>query len=167
MLRPVLALLLPALLGLAACAHDAAAANPEGAAPPCPYASANDGTQSYELLCHDPITMKARVKHILIGWKDLATATHPVDPRAAERSYAGAQALARDLLGQLRGGAAIEPLMARYSEDPGSAQSGLAYDVTPDAGLVSEFKALSLRLKPGEAGIVKSNFGLHVIQRVQ
>lgn len=33
--------------------------------------------------------------------------------------------------------------------------------------LVSPFKALSLRLNVGEVGVVKSTFGLHVIQRVR
>ena len=133
----------------------------------CPYASANDGTQSYDILCSDPIATHVKVKHILIGWKDMSTSTQrPMDPRAAQRTYADAQKLARDLLQQLNSGAAIEPLMAKYSEDPGSAQSGAAYDASPDAGLVSEFKALSLRLKVGQAGVVKSQFGLHVIQRV-
>ena len=151
-----------ALLALGACAH----ATPPPAAAPCPYAQAHDGTQSYEILCTDPIAVHVKVKHILIGWAALAAPEHPVDPRAAARTKPQAQALARQLLAELRAGAPIEPLMARYSEDPGSARSGIAYDVSPGAQLVSPFKSLSLRLHPGEAGIVESAFGLHVIQRV-
>ncbi|MBS2029320.1 MAG: peptidylprolyl isomerase [Deltaproteobacteria bacterium] len=154
--------ILVGLLAISACAHDAT--TPDGSAA-CPYASANDGTQSYEILCTDPIATHVRVKHILIGWKDLPTG-RPLDARAQGRTYAEAQQLARDLLQQVRSGAAIEPLMAKYSEDPGSAQSGVAYEASPDASLVSEFKALSLRLKVGDSGIVKSQFGLHVIKRV-
>lgn len=154
------ALLLTLLL---ACAHGpkkAEAYEP----PPCPFADANDGTQSYELLCREPLANQVRVKHILIGWDALATPEHP---RAVSRTYPEAQQLARDLLKTLRAGTPIEPLMAKYSEDPGSAASGRAYDVSPSAALVWPFKSLSLRLNVGEAGIVKSDFGLHVIQRVK
>lgn len=130
----------------------------------CPYQDAKDGTQSYDILCREPLVNHASVKHILIGWDALAK---PDQPRPVSRSYEEAQALARELLGKLKAGEAIEPLMAEYSEDPGSAQSGIAYDVSPSAALVGPFKALSLRLNVGEAGIVKSDFGLHVIQRVK
>lgn len=156
-------LVLATLLLAPACAHEASSTFAE---PPCPYASANDGTQSYDLLCRDPVARQVKVKHILIGWKDLAKPGQPMDPRAEQRTYPEAQALARELLKQLRGGAPIEPLMDKYSEDPGSAHNGMAYDASPDAQLVSPFKALAVRLHVGEAGIVQSNYGLHVIQRV-
>ena len=67
---------------------------------------------------------------------------------------------------KIQKGAKIEALMAELSEDPGSAKSGEGYDVTPDAGLVPPFKNLGLRLNPGEVGVVKSEFGIHIIQRV-
>jgi hypothetical protein len=161
--RPLrlLALALPLVF---ACAHEPATTPAKNEPVPCPYADANDGTQSYDILCREPVANHVSVKHILIGWKELSTPDHP---RPTERSYEEAQQLARDLLQKLRGGEAIEPLMSQYSEDPGSASGGTAYDVTPGAGLILQFKSLSLRLNVGEAGIVKSAFGLHVIQRVQ
>jgi parvulin-like peptidyl-prolyl isomerase len=57
--------------------------------------------------------------------------------------------------------------MKELSEDPGSAASGESYDVTPTAGLVPPFKNLSLRLNKNEVGIVKTQFGIHIIQRVE
>ena len=39
--------------------------------------------------------------------------------------------------------------------------------MTPDAGLVEPFKNLSLRLKVGEVGVVKTQFGIHIIQRTE
>ena len=57
--------------------------------------------------------------------------------------------------------------MKELSEDPGSAASGNSYDVTPDAGLVQPFKDLGLRLKVGEIGAVKTQFGIHIIQRTE
>jgi len=57
--------------------------------------------------------------------------------------------------------------MTELSEDSGSAKTGISYDVTPDAGLVPPFKNLSLRLKLNEVGVVKTDFGIHIIQRVE
>jgi hypothetical protein len=159
--------LVVAALLLAACAHEPASQATDGGAAWCPYEEAKDGTQSYDTLCREPIANKVTVKHILIGWKELRTADHPREGPAAERTYAEAQELARQLLEKLRGGAAIEPLMAEFSEDPGSAKTGREYEVSPGSGMVSVFKSLSLRLNVGEAGIVKSEFGLHVIRRVK
>lgn len=161
----VLALLAP--LWLLACATGHSKAQTQWKPDPCPSGIENDGVQSYDLVCREPVANHTRVKHILIGWKDLATPEHAVDPRAAARTYAQARELAQALLAKLRGGEAIEPLMKEYSEDPGSAQSGEAFDVRPDAALVFPFKALGLRLNVGEAGIIQSTFGLHVMQRVE
>ena len=69
------------------------------------------------------------------------------------------------IVDSLKGGEKIEGLMTSLSEDPGSAKSGEAYPVTPDAGLVEPFKNLSLRLKAGEVGAVKTDFGIHIVQR--
>jgi parvulin-like peptidyl-prolyl isomerase len=76
-------------------------------------------------------------------------------------------ALATDLLAQVRRGEPIEPLMMQYSQDPGSAQSGKAYEVRPDSNFVQEFKDLSLRLELNEAGLVLTSHGWHIIKRVK
>jgi hypothetical protein len=102
---------------------------------------------SNEIMARDAQTMHAVVKHILV---DVARKD---------------QAL--DILRRLRAGEAIEPLMKQFSQDPGSAASGESYDVTPSAKLVFEFKRLGLRLRVGEAGLVKSEFGWHVMKRIE
>jgi parvulin-like peptidyl-prolyl isomerase len=124
--------------------------------------------QSNDILARDAVTKASKVKHILISWKDLGDAFggHQ-DPRAQARSRAEADALAAKLLDRVRGGEAIEPLMAEFSEDPGSSASGDAYDVSPAAQFVFEFKRLSLRLNVGEAGLVLTEFGWHIIKRVE
>lgn len=121
--------------------------------------------QSNDILGRDARTNRAKVKHILIGWRD--PDRDEQDPRAAARSRAQADQLAQSLLGRVRAGEAIEPLMVEFSEDPGSNSTGEAYEATPDAGLVFPFKRLSLRLDLGEAGLVLSDFGWHVIKRVE
>ncbi|MGE5181880.1 MAG: peptidylprolyl isomerase [Acidobacteriota bacterium] len=127
-------------------------------APPPP-----DPLESVDILKREPATQKAKVKHILLGW----TEVHAEDERGKKRSRADLEKLVKGTVAKLKGGAKIEPLMKQLSEDPGSAQNGQSYDVTPDAGLVPPFKNLSLRLKVGEVGVVKTEFGIHIIQRVE
>ena len=122
-----------------------------------------DTLESTDILKREPATQKAKVKHILLGW----TEVHAEDERGKKRTRAELEKLVKATVGKLKGGAKIEPLMAELSEDPGSAKSGTSYDATPDAGLVAPFKNLSLRLKVGEVGVVKTDFGIHIIQRVE
>ena len=119
--------------------------------------------QSNDVLAREAQANRTMVKHILIGWKDL----DDPDPRAAERTREQADALATSLLERLRKGEDIEPLMAEFSEDPGSAESGQSYEVTPAEPLALDFKRLGLRLKLNEAGLVLTQFGWHVMKRVE
>ncbi len=121
-----------------------------------------DVLESADILKREPTTKSAKVKHILLGWKEV----HAEDERGKNRDRAALEKLVKETVKKLQGGAKIEPLMTELSEDPGSAKSGESYDVTPDAGLVPPFKNLSLRLKSGEVGVVKTDFGIHIIQRV-
>ena len=121
-----------------------------------------------DIMAREPVTKVAVVKHILIGWKELAPNYRgPVDPRALKRTKAEADKEARKLLGDVRDGLDMDTLMREYSEDAGSAKSGGTYTATPDASLVPPFKNLSLRLEVGEAEMVQSKYGWHVIKRVQ
>lgn len=121
---------------------------------------------SQEILNREPVANTAIVKHILIGWKDLADAYQGhVDPRAAKRSKHDAEEEVKTLVGQLQGGADFDTLMKSTSEDPSSA-AGHIFTVTPGAQLVIEFRQLALRLKPGELGVVQSDYGFHIMKRV-
>ncbi len=131
--------------------------------PPPPPPPTPDALDSKDILARQPVTQKAKVKHILLGW----TEVHADDPRGASRSRADLEKLVADTVAKLKKGAPIEPLMKELSEDPGSAQSGDSYDVSPDAQLVEPFKNLSLRLNVGEVGVVKTQFGIHIIKRVE
>jgi parvulin-like peptidyl-prolyl isomerase len=122
-----------------------------------------DKLESAAVLARKPATDKADVKHILLGW----TEVHAEDPRGTKRTRAELEALVKKTVAALQKGAKIEPLMTELSEDPGSAKSGESYPVTPDAGLVQPFKDLSLRLNLNEVGVVKTDFGIHIIQRVK
>ena len=117
---------------------------------------------SKEILKREPVANRAEVKHILIGWGDNAR-----DPRAQKRTKADAEKLVTELVGQIKGGASFEELMKAHSEDPGSNRSLTAYKVDTEAQLVIEFKTISLKLSVDEIGVVESDFGFHIIKRVQ
>jgi len=119
---------------------------------------------SGDILAREPVANLAQVKHILISWKDIESAS---DPRAQKRTKQEAETLVRSLVTQLKAGADFDMLMKQHSEDPGSASSGRAYAVSPDAQLVIEFKQLGLRLNVAEVGVVQSDFGFHIIKRVE
>lgn len=122
---------------------------------------------SADILAREPLANTATVKHILISWKDLADAFGGrLDPRAEKRSKADAEAEVRSIVKQLQDGADFEAMMKTHSEDTGSALSGRAFTVTPDAQLVIEFRQLSLRLRVGEIGVCQSDFGFHIIKRI-
>lgn len=133
--------------------------------------SANDPTPqaseviSSDILAREPLANSAMVKHILIGWNDGSDG--PKDERAKKRTKKDAEELVKSLMTQLKGGADFDALMKQYSEDPGSAGSGRAYAVAPDAQLVIEFKQLGLRLKVGEVGVVQSDYGFHIMKRTE
>lgn len=123
-----------------------------------------DALESLAIMKRTTTAAKVKVKHILLGWK----ASNSGDPRAMARTRPQLEKLVKATLAKLaKKGTKIEPLMTELSEDPGSANTGDSYDVTPEAGLVKPFLDLSLRLKLNEVGVVKTQFGIHIIKRVE
>jgi peptidyl-prolyl cis-trans isomerase D len=118
---------------------------------------------SADILSREPVANNAQVKHILIGWQGMDGS----DDRAKKRTKVDAETLVKSLMTQIGAGADFVMLMKQHSEDPGSASSARAYPVSPDAQLVIEFKQLSLRLNVNEVGVVQSDFGFHIIKRVE
>lgn len=132
----------------------------------------NEGIKRYPLQSNDimdrnALTQESEVQHILISWKDIKHDGQPGDPRARERTAEQAEQLVKRLLKEARDGADFTKLMRIYSEDPGSAKTGRSYSVDPGARLVYEFKHMGLRLKVGEIGVVRSQFGWHIMKRVE
>ena len=128
---------------------------------------ASDTVVSKEILQREPRTNHGKVKHILISWKDKVEGHQGADHRALARSKHDAERDIRNLQKQLAAGAEFELMMGMHSEDPGSATTGESYDVSPDAQLVIEFRQLGLRLEVGEVGVVESDYGLHIIKRIE
>ncbi len=160
------------LLMFAACGPGIAGgptmSNKIGGGAPKDLDGAQSAVVSADILAREPIANTAMVKHILISWSDLSdTFQGRQDPRAAKRSKADAETEIKSLLGQLKAGGDFDKLMKEASEDKVSAMNGATMKVTPDAGLVIEFRQLSLRLKLDEYGVCQSDFGFHIIKRYQ
>lgn len=128
---------------------------------------ATDTVESTDILQREPRANRTQVKHILISWKDKVEGKGPADKRALARGKRDAEREVRGLLKQIAAGADFEMLMGMHSEDPGSATTGESYEVTPDAALVIDFRRLGLRLDVGEVGVVESDYGFHIIKRVE
>jgi hypothetical protein len=123
---------------------------------------------SADILQREPLANTAQVKHILISWKDLGDQFGGrQDPRGAKRTKAEAETVVKSLVGQLKAGGDFVALMKANSEDLGSASSDHPFTVTPDAQLVIEFRQLALRLKVDEFGVCQSDYGFHIIKRLQ
>ena len=123
---------------------------------------------SADIMAREPLSNTAQVKHILIGWKELADQYQGrIDARAGKRSKVDAETTVKSLVGQIKAGGDFDTLMKANSEDTGSAATGRPFTVTPDAQLVIEFRQLSLRLKVGEVGVCESDYGFHIIKRYE
>ncbi len=111
---------------------------------------------------------KVEIKQVLVAWGELARAyKQGLDEAAKARSEADAVILTRSVLGKLRAGEAIEPLMAAHSSDAATARTGEGYPVEPGMPYEPKFLKLSLRLAVGETGVVRTRYGWHVVKRVQ
>ncbi|MDE3160123.1 MAG: peptidylprolyl isomerase [Acidobacteriota bacterium] len=94
------------------------------------------------------------VRHIL-----LKTTEKP----ASEEPKIKAQA--DDVLKQLKAGANFAELAKKYSEDPGSSQTGGEYKGVIRGQMVPEFEKAAFSMKPGEiSDPVKTSIGYHIIQ---
>ena len=123
---------------------------------------------SQDILDREPVANKAQVKHILISWKDLGEAFGGrQDARAQKRGKSDAETEVKSLVGQIKAGGDFDTLMKSHSEDLGSATTARPFTVTPDAQLVIEFRQLSLRLAVNEIGVCQSDYGFHIIKRIE
>ena len=106
-------------------------------------------------------TFDVKVRHILLTWKGRAPGLAPKDPNRTEEQ---AHELANDIVRRTIEGEDFVELQKQYNEDSDPTH---VYDVSPTSGLVKPFTRLSSELKVGEVGIVESNYGLHVIKRIE
>ena len=110
-------------------------------------------------------------KHILLltTKKDEETQS---DIAMSEEELAEVRALAEDILAQLDAAedkdAAFNDLMAEYTEDTGYANFKDGYVFGTNSSIVPEYRTTMEELLPGEySGIVESQFGYHIIMRME
>jgi peptidyl-prolyl cis-trans isomerase D len=99
-----------------------------------------------------------KVSHILIPFNGAL-------PNKTEiKDSTQAMAIANDLLTKIKGGADLGTLAKDYSSDPGSANNKGAYDWAPASKYVQEFGQFAATHNRGEVGVVRTQFGYHVMQ---
>jgi peptidyl-prolyl cis-trans isomerase D len=101
---------------------------------------------------------QVKTRHILINAKAGSDAA----------TDAAAKAKAQDVLKQLQAGGNFAELAKKYSDDPGSKDQGGELPMIPTAGLDPAYAKAAMALNPGQtSGLVKSQFGYHIIQTEQ
>jgi len=103
---------------------------------------------------------QVKVSHILIK-----TPLPGADGKVDEKGVTEAQNRAQDLLKQLKGGAKLDDLAKKYSEDPGSAKQGGSLGWIGKGQTVPEFEKAAFSLPIGQTSdLVKSSYGFHIIR---
>src|ERR1700761_4679698 len=97
---------------------------------------------------------QVKVRHILIS----------VPKGADAKTDAAAKAKAEDVLKQLRAGGNWAELAKKYSDDPGSKDSGGELGFAQRGRMVPEFDNAIFTQKVGDAKIVKTQYGYHIVQ---
>jgi peptidyl-prolyl cis-trans isomerase D len=98
---------------------------------------------------------------------ETATSRHiliKLAPNADPKADSAAKAKAEDVLKQVQGGAKFADLAKKYSDDPGSKDSGGELGPSQRGRMVPEFDNAIFTQKIGDTKIVKSQFGYHVVQ---
>jgi len=99
-----------------------------------------------------------KVIHVLVAYKGAMRAT-------ATRTEAEAKALADTYLAQTNASPDAITMLARTNnDDPGAMQNGGVYDITPDGAWAQEFKDFAIASPKGKTGVVKTDFGYHVMK---
>jgi peptidyl-prolyl cis-trans isomerase D len=98
---------------------------------------------------------------------ETATSRHiliKLAPNADAKADAAAKAKAEDVLKQVQNGGNFAELAKKYSDDPGSKDSGGELGPSQRGRMVPEFDNAIFSQKIGDTKIVKSQFGYHIVQ---
>ena len=102
----------------------------------------------------------AKVRHILIGLnkQDQSGQSTPL------RDTTTAKKLADSIQLAIRSGSNFEALCAQFTDDGGSKDKGGVYENVYVGQMVPEFNKFIFDNKPGDKGVVKTDFGYHYIE---
>src|SRR5437762_7645714 len=106
---------------------------------------------------------RVHVRHMLVK-----TPPPGADGKVDQKSLDSAKAKAEDLLKQIQNGGNFEELAKKNSDDPGSATKGGELPAFQHGAMVPEFEqaAFALQTKGQLSGLVKSQYGYHIIQLI-
>lgn len=106
---------------------------------------------------------RVHVRHILIK-----TPPPGPDGKVDQKALDAARAKAEGILNQIKNGGNFEELAKKNSDDPGSAAKGGDLPPFQKGAMVAEFEqaAFALQTKGQLSGLVKSQFGFHIIQLI-
>ena len=99
-----------------------------------------------------------RVRHILLRTKDDNGNALSEDDIEEKRE------LANSLLAAINSGEDMDTLVADHSEDPGAEDNSGYYDVTKGSSYVAEFRDWAMASQVGDAAVVESELGYHVMK---
>lgn len=99
----------------------------------------------------------AKARHILIATTDPQSG-NPI------MSDSSAKKLADSIYSAIKAGADFAALAKQYSTDPGSKDKGGVYESFPYGQMVPEFNDFSFNNPAGTKGVVKTQFGYHVME---
>lgn len=125
-----------------------------------PYVDGNNYVLA-KLVSARPIPDTVKIRHILI-------ATVQQDPQTGQampiRDSASAKKLADSIALAIRNGSNFDSLVAKFSNDPGSASNGGVYDNVPSGQMVPSFNDFIFSNPVGTKGVVKTDYGYHYIE---
>jgi peptidyl-prolyl cis-trans isomerase D len=109
------------------------------------------------------IPERVHARHILIK-----TPPPGPDGKVDQKAVDAAKAKAEDILKQIKNGGNFEELAKKNSDDPGSAAKGGELPPFQHGAMVPEFEqaAFGLQNKGQLSGLVKSQYGFHIIQLI-
>jgi peptidyl-prolyl cis-trans isomerase D len=99
----------------------------------------------------------AKARHILIGTTDPQSGNPIMSDSAAKK-------LADSILNSIKAGADFAALAKQYSTDPGSKDKGGVYESFAYGQMVPEFNDFAFNNGSGTKGVVKTQFGYHVME---
>jgi peptidyl-prolyl cis-trans isomerase D len=114
-----------------------------------------------KMVAKQTIPDSAKVRHILV-------ATHQQDPNTGEliqvRDDSAAMKRLDSAIALIKGGASFDSVVIKYSDDPGSKNTGGVYNNFPSGQMDENFNDFSFTGKPGEAKVVQTVYGYHYVQ---
>jgi hypothetical protein len=106
---------------------------------------------------------KIIARHVLVQWMGCKRADSNI-----VRSKDQARAVAQDVLRRLKAGEDFARVVLDFSDEPGAGRRGGSLPPFGRGTMDKAFEDAAFALAPGElSGIVESEFGFHVIQRLE